>query len=232
VVSSVAYRRVHAAMSDVLIAYQSGRSYLEPLETNLPNMPDVPSTEDKIVRINDGNDSNNNRFLVMHDTEKYKHKFYNTSIPNGIEEFNAPVVLTINPNNMTDDSFYKIDKPPVNLMFVRFRSNTWNIELACDAADFYEKRNIPLILTFMAYNELLSIPIDYQKDYIRAKRTLNEYWCITYAAFRYIITLINSHMVYTCGRVTNDNKHSTLCMHCGNCIREYYNTKERMKNVS
>ena len=36
--------------------FQSGRSYLEPLDENLPNLPE--EVDYQIVRVNDGNDSN------------------------------------------------------------------------------------------------------------------------------------------------------------------------------
>jgi hypothetical protein len=132
---------------------------------------------------------------------------------------------------MTDDSFYKIEKPPANLMFVRFRSNVWNTDLACEAADFYSERNIPVVLTFMAYHELTSVLTDYQKYYAYTKRTLNPYWALTYSGFEWITGLAFGDRVFTCGRVGKDSKHITLCRDCGNCIREYYNTIERMKNV-
>ena len=75
--------------------FQSGRSYLEPLDTNLPNMIPPEDVGDRIVRVNDGNDSNVNHSLVIESTKCYKHKFYNTAIPQ--LDFDAPVVLTVNP---------------------------------------------------------------------------------------------------------------------------------------
>jgi hypothetical protein len=35
--------------------FQSGRSYLEPLEQNLPNIPSLEQVGNQVVRINDGN---------------------------------------------------------------------------------------------------------------------------------------------------------------------------------
>ena len=37
--------------------FNSGRSFLEPLDENTPNMPSLEQSEGKIVRVNDGNDS-------------------------------------------------------------------------------------------------------------------------------------------------------------------------------
>ena len=45
--------------------FQSGRSYLEPLEDNLPNMPTAEQAKGKVVRVNDGNDSNLDKEMVM-----------------------------------------------------------------------------------------------------------------------------------------------------------------------
>ena len=45
--------------------FQSGRSYLEPLDRNLPNLPSSEEATGRVVRMNDGNDSNNERSLVI-----------------------------------------------------------------------------------------------------------------------------------------------------------------------
>ncbi|KKL91472.1 hypothetical protein LCGC14_1894270, partial [marine sediment metagenome] len=60
--------------------FQSGRSFLEPLDENTPNMPSYGKALDRVVRVNDGNDSNINKKEVMEATRKYPMKFYNTSI--------------------------------------------------------------------------------------------------------------------------------------------------------
>jgi hypothetical protein len=44
--------------------FQSGRSYLEPLEQNLPNMPPIELASTQVVRVNDGHDSNIDREKV------------------------------------------------------------------------------------------------------------------------------------------------------------------------
>src|SRR5271169_3089128 len=76
--------------------FQSGRSYLEPLAENLPNIPTQEMAEGRVVRMNDGNDSNNHQDLVIQSAAGYKMKFYNTSIPRELYKFDAPVVLTVN----------------------------------------------------------------------------------------------------------------------------------------
>ena len=66
-----------------------------------------------------------------------------------LERFDAPVVVTVNPSKMTDKSFHKLDPIPRNLMFVRFRINTWNTGLAARAIDYYTALKVPVILTLM-----------------------------------------------------------------------------------
>jgi len=107
--------------------FQSGRSYLEPLDEHLPNMPSKAAAKRRIVRINDGNDSNHQHELVITSTKHYPMKFYNTAIPKNLEIFDAPVVLTVNPAKMTDARAYFLDPIPKTLMFVRVRTNTWNL---------------------------------------------------------------------------------------------------------
>lgn len=219
--------------------FQSGRSYLEPLKDNLPNMPDQPDNDsDKIwqvIRVNDGNDSNNNYEDVMADVTNYQHKFYNTAIPE--LGFDAPVVLTINPGTMTDTDYYRIDNPPENLMFVRFRCNTWNLILADEAVKFYSEREIPIVLTFMAYHDKDSILVSARPEvfmppgipeYIERKRTLNSYWAITTAAWRKVMQRYEDNKwVYSCGRIEGELG-DTHCRFCGNCLREYFATHVRM----
>jgi hypothetical protein len=205
--------------------FQSGRSYLEPLEKNLPNMPSAEEAEGKVVRVNDGNDSNNQRDLVIDATNIYKQRFFNTSLPIKIGEFPAPVVLTINPSKMTDSHFHKISDPlPKNLMYVRFRVNMWNTALCDEAVTYYTSRKIPVILTFMAYYEL-TVPEQYKDSYEFRKRTLNSYWVLTQKACDSIIQrYVGNSLVYTCGK---DAK-TYACARCGNCLREYFACKERM----
>lgn len=118
--------------------FQSGRSYLEPLGKNLPHIPPIEMTKDRIVRMNDGNDSNNQRKLVEKIAQQYDNYFFNTSIPVRLEQFSGPVVLTINPGEMTDNTFHRLEFVPENLMFARIRTNTWNLEkVVIPAIDSY-----------------------------------------------------------------------------------------------
>lgn len=211
--------------------FQSGRSYLEPLEDNLPNMPEPSIAEGRVVRVNDGNDSNLQRVVVLKSTEHYTDKFYNTAINSGLDVFKSPVVLTVNPAKYTDTHFNRATEPvPANLMYVRFRANVWNISLLEEAVEYYCNRNLtPLVITYMAYHDLEDIPEEYQRFYELKKRTLNEYYAINQAGWDYVYHRFqNNRLVYTCGK--DPNTHA--CSRCGNCIREYYNTKERIRGAA
>lgn len=213
--------------------YQSGRSFLEPLDENTPNMPTIEMSKNRVIRINDGNDSNNNQALVISKTKQFTMKFYNTSIPKNLEVFDAPVVLTINPGNFTDISFHKLDPIPKNLMFVRIRTNMWNLDsVVYPAIMYYQKREIPIVLTFMAYfDNPEKIPEDFADSYVFRKRTLNSYYAITTKAWEEIMDVFRyNKWVYSCGRIEGE-KGDTHCRFCGNCLREYFACKERMREA-
>jgi len=205
--------------------FQSGRSFLEPLEENLPNMPTEEMADCRIVRINDGNDSNNNQGFVIESSAKYKMKFYNTSIPRNLELFDAPVVLTINPGKKTDTDVNLIDPIPQNLMYVRIRVNTWNLDLVEKAVKYYTEKEIPVVFTFMAYYTSV-IPEEHKKNYSYRKRTLNSYNVITPEACDEIMRKYKDNAwVYSCGK----NANTFACHRCGNCIREFFHTSEKMR---
>lgn len=205
--------------------FQSGRSYLEPLEDNLPNIPSKEQAKGRIVRMNDGNDSNLNRDLVIQVALTFDDFFFNTSINRELSTFPGPVVLTLNPAKMTDKEWYKIENTPKNLMHVRIRSNLWNIEdVIKPAIDYYTRKEIPIILTFMRYYHI-NINEKYKKYYIWKKKILNSYWCLRSEEENKVMTLFTDNsFVYKCGY-----KNDYRCSRCGNCIREYYNTKERLR---
>jgi len=207
--------------------FQSGRSYLEPLKDNLPNIPPTSRHEGRVVRVNDGNDSNVNRKATMEMAQQFTMKFYNTAIPEHLDTFDAPVVLTINPGKMTDEQFHHINPVPGNLMFVRFRTNTWNLELCSRAVDYYSELDTPVVLTFMAYFDG-NILKGHENNYIFRKRTLNSYNAITTDAWEKVMFQYKyNKWVYSCGKIEGE-KGTTACKHCGNCLREYFTTMERM----
>jgi len=208
--------------------FQSGRSYLEPLVDNLPNMPSLEEAKHRIVRVNDGNDSNVDRELVLSSTAIYDDKFYNTSKP---RPFDFPWVLTVNPGGMTDASFHKLDPIPPSLMFVRVRANTWNSGVTDDVVAYYTSRNVPVILTFMRYWKYEgSIPKGSVTNYKKKVHITNEYCLIGRRAWQSIVDRYpDNPLVYSCGKDYEEGKSG--CKFCGNCVREYYNTLERLRGV-
>lgn len=214
--------------------FQSGNSYLEPLAENLPNIPSLRQVGHKVVRVNDGNDSNVDRAEVIAQTSHFPLKFYNTSIPTDLEGFPGPVVLTVNPGQMTDRRFHDLRPIPRNLMFVRFRANTWNVALAELVVDHYARQHgVPVVMTFMAYHSVESIPenrLD-RSCYAERVRTLNSYWAITTDAWRKVMgEFQDDPLVYSCG-VIEGEKGTTKCKHCGNCLREFFSTMERLEGA-
>lgn len=215
--------------------FQSGRSYLEPLKENLPNLPSPETAQGRIIRMNDGNDSNVDKGLVIGASRAYNDVFFNTAIPDGISDFPGPVVLTVNPGKMTDETAYFLDEIPDNLMFVRVRVNTWNLWLTYRVVNWYTtdtnrlgNRKIPVVFTFMAYHEESDIPDNHRYSYEHRKRTLNDYYAITHFAWKAVMDEFDDMpLIYSCGRegIEGMNK----CSACGNCIREYYNAKERIR---
>ena len=203
--------------------FQSGRSYLEPLDENLPNLPPISITRGKIVRFNDGNDSNVQREEVEKVAARYDAVFFNTSMPKKLAEFMKPVILTVNPGKITDTRAHLVDPCPSNLMFVRVRTNTWNLELVDSVIEHYTERKVPVVLTMMAYYGE-TIPSGHQENYTFRKRTTNSYWVITPQAWDNIVARYKSDsLVYICGKDANTHG----CKYCGNCLREYFSTVER-----
>lgn len=207
--------------------FQSGRSYLEPLSENLPNVPSQAEASGRIVRMNDGNDSNHKRELVIQAANQYRDAFFNTACPQDLEGYGGPVVLTINPAGMTNDSWHRVKPIPDNLMFVRIRANTWNEDMACDVVSYYTEdadRQVPVVFTFMAYYSE-DIPEEHRDKYTFRKRTLNSYFVINPEEWERIMRRHSDNpFVYACGKDAN----TFPCMRCGNCLREYFATKERL----
>lgn len=211
--------------------FQSGRSYLEPIDENTPNIPPIEECIGRIVRINDGNDSNNDIDTVL----KYAYMlaetrvdfFFNTSIPLDLERLPGPVVLTVNPGKLTDEMYWILDKIPRNLMFVRVRVNTWNRKVVNNAIHFYTSKDIPVVLTFMRYYiDADKIPIDHRGAYIEKKHVMNTYQVITPIACKLIVQRYEDNpLVLQCGR----EGISSACSLCGTCIGLYYRCKEQMR---
>lgn len=199
------------------------------VDSATPNLPDV-DFEENIVHVNDGNDSSHQQELVIDSCKKYKRKFYNTALPSKLNEFDAPVVLTVNPCDIIDKCFYVTRPVPKHLMFVRVLVNTWNLESVVGQAVWYytHEHSVPVVFTFMRYVSLEDIPKPHRKYYAKNLRTDNKYFCITTKAWKMIIRKYEDNvLVSNCGKIEGE-KGNNDCRFCGVCLREYYATKERM----
>jgi hypothetical protein len=132
---------------------------------------------------------------------------------------------------MTDTDFYKINPIPKNLMFVRFRVNMWNLWQCDKAVAYYSEREVPIVLTFMAYFTT-KVKEGNEEYYIWRKRTLNSYWAITSDAWEKVMARYKfNKWVYSCGRWEGE-KGDSHCRFCGNCLREYFATMEKFRNIN
>lgn len=189
--------------------------------TNGPNIPWFISAN-QVLRVNDGNDSNVNRADVEEATLAFAdRRFFNTSIP---KPFDEPWVLTVNPAKMTNTDFHRphqvsdIDQ----LMFVRFRINTANRDLAYECVKAYTALDVPVVLTFLAYYKE-PVPKGYEHCYHTGKRTTNTYQIITFEAWDQVMREFHLNpLVYSCSGPDNFK-----CKHCGTCLREFYRIKNK-----
>ena len=181
-----------------------------------PLIPTLEEVGDKIVRVNSGHDSNINKPFVLEVTKQYSKKFYNTSLPGF--DFPSPVVFTCN-GKYTDTGVLIVIKNLHNLMYVRFRTNTWNIDLLEYAIKYYALENkIPITLTFMRYKDEKNIPIAHLDNYEYKKHILNSYFEIKQAVkqkiwykYSYLMPLVGM-----CGTLT-----SNYCKDCRRCEWAY-----------
>jgi len=178
-----------------------------------PILRPLAETEEKIVRVNSGGDSNIHRNYVIESTAPYEHKFYNTSIP--VFDFPGPVVFTCNARTV-DTGFYAATDVD-NLMAVRVLVNTWNPDVVNKAVDWYVGLGVPVLLTFMRYRSRSSVhPMYYEfKEHVS-----NGYYMIKPEPFdrivRDYIMRYDTDIIRTCGTSS-----SHLCKNCRNCAALY-----------
>ncbi len=202
--------------------FNDGRYYEEVDVAHIPH-PEWVRQEEKIVRMNDGNDSAVNKHLVTGVATLYDDVFFNTSGPD--INFPGPVVLT---ELARDNALWLMDKRAVQrLMFVRVLVCAWEMPHVDRVIRHYTDNGIPVVLTFMRYHQIASIPMHYQLQYTRKKHVSNEYWDISRKAWDVCVARAKhaSHdpdLVQTCG--TPD---SSACYQCGNCVRYYEDWREK-----
>lgn len=226
-------------------------------DINDPQIPNPELVGDRIVRMNSGHDSNLQKDLVIKTAEKYEKVFFNTSIPDF--DFPGPVVFTA--NGQEEDSPWcpiinyagktrqvppKQEKFFDRLMFVRVRVSPTNLECVERAVACWTAKNIPVVLTFMAYYsqdppgtypifvgdeefKLVSFPLPDPTivSYQWKVRTLNSYWCATPEFESYVLRRMHKyggHLVTMCGTLENGK-----CKDCNNCRNRYEITAKYLK---
>lgn len=197
-----------------------------------PHFPTLEEVGDGIVRVNCGNDSNNQREHVIASTAQYRHRFFNTSVPRF--DFPGPVVLTANPREeepVGKPIWPFRDGAPRNLMFVRLRVSSTNLDWVRDGVDWYTSYQVPVVLTFMAYYDAEpQVPAGVSEAvggpcYEWRVRHINPYWCPTPAFIRWVMgQYSNDRLVSYCGSLEG-----SYCRLCRNCETYYLQTVKRMK---
>jgi len=229
--------------------------------------PDIPTPEEVgsgIVRMNAGHDSNVQKELVLETAKQYEHVFFNTSIPEF--DFPGPVVFTangkeeepawcpiINRKGKTKQLMPKKEEYFDRIMFVRLRVSPTNWNLIEHAVACWTAKDVPVVLTFMAYysqyppglvkygdtfywEEEFDVPNPKIKKaqygypaYTWKKRTINSYWCPT----REYIRQCTQHMKKFGGRLVTicGTYDGAKCKDCMNCANYYWITKRHLEEV-
>jgi len=194
--------------------YNGGRFYRTLAE---PLIPTLEEAKRRIVRVNSGHDSNIQRQRVLDATAWYPHRFYNTSIPRF--DFPAPVVFTCNGPRL-----FLVSTPP-NVMFVRVRTCSWNLDEVDRAIEFYQiGQGRRVVLTFMRYYN--SEAVVQAGDYEWRKSVLNDYWCPRPETIVRILGRYKGTGVRMCGTPT-----SSLCVDCRNCEFLYWDCLRRITSA-
>ena len=196
-----------------------------------PHFPSLEEVGDGIVRVNCGNDSNNQREHVIASTAHYPRRFFNTSIPKC--DFPGPVVLTVNPREEAPayQPIFLQEGPPANLMFVRLRVSSTNLHHIAEAVKRWTGQDVPVVLTFMAYYDAepqVSAEVGAAVGspcYEWRVRHINSYWCPTPAFIRWVMAAYRGNrLVSYCGSLEG-----SYCRLCRNCEAYYLQTIKRLK---
>lgn len=235
-------------------ANRPGAAYI-PMDEQI--LPTVEEVGDGIVRANCLHDSNLGREELIEHCKRYKKVFYNTSVRKF--DFPGPVVFTANPKE-EEYTCRGLSWPSMpfsnNLMFVRLRVSTSNLNQVENLVRAWTEANVPVVLTFMAYYEEDKIPslwfnrkigkpltrkvideTDHEPGsvptdflcYVKKVRHINSYWCPTKEFMVYVLKRmkkIGGRLVTMCS--TSD---SYYCRDCCNCETYYYQTMKHMKEI-
>lgn len=212
--------------------YNRPGAYYVPIDK--PHVPTVEEVGDGIVRMNCGNDSNNQRELVIQTAKQYKRVFFNTSVAR--YDFPDPVVLTANPREEDEKAYHWPEwhagewiSPAGNLMFVRLRTSATNLDLVDRVAAAWTAAQVPVVITYMAYyDHEPAVPADLGfrgQCYEWRVRHINSYWCATKDFMRWVMRhYYGNRLVSMCGSFD-----SGYCRACRNCETHYLQTMKRLR---
>lgn len=214
--------------------YNRPGAYYVPIDK--PHVPTVEEVGDGIVRMNCGHDSNIQREKVIAQARQYPRFFFNTSLPR--YDFPGPVVLTANPKeeeksacalpNWHGNEWYC---PAPNLMFVRLRTSSTNLDLIDAAVAAWTAAKVPVVLTFMAYyDHEPRVPFHVREAVKEAcygwkVRHINSYWCPTKPFMRWVMQRYRGNrLVSMCSSID-----SGYCRNCRNCETHYLQAMKRLR---
>jgi len=212
--------------------YNRPGAYYVPIDQ--PHVPTPEEVGDGIVRMNCGNDSNNQRDLVIETAKRYQRYFFNTSIPRF--DFPGPVVLTANPKEEQEAGYAMPNRhgdnwrsPATNLMFVRLRTSATILALVDKAVAAWTAAQVPVVITFMAYyDHEPRVPADLLfngRCYEWRVRHINSYWCPTKEFMQWVMSrYAGNRLVSMCSSIN-----SAYCRDCRNCESHYLQTIKRLK---
>jgi len=212
--------------------YYNHPGYYE--DINQPNVPTPEEVGSRIVRMNDGHDSNVDRDLVLHTAAQYKDVFFNTSIPR--LDFPGPVVLTVNPREDRPESWTSPDSPGCTsssdqewLMAVRVRlTPAWTF--GCGVLiDDWRAVGVPVLVSHMRYYDKESLLAMLENtdsateaDYESRQHILNTSYQPRPGLKRRLEAAVGVGCpgVYLC--------EEKLCADCGQCEALYHLCKRRL----
>jgi len=203
----------------------------------LPLMPTLEEAEGRIVRVNSYKDSNDEKELVLDSVIKadWKDFFFNTCVPNFnfpipaymtgyMTKRQAPVVYTC--NGGPDNAWKPGGEIPPNVMFVRIRVNTWEIEHQDEMVAYYLDQGVPIVLTFLNYTDSTFIPNCAWNNYSERVHVTNRYWRPTRFSILFVMERYKDMGVRMCG-----TPWSSRCVDCRNCEFLYWECLRRMEGI-
>ena len=118
-----------------------------------------------------------------------------------------------------------------NLMFVRLRVSSTNLDFVHQGAWWYTSYQVPVVLTFMAYYTAEpQVPAEVasavgEPCYEWKVRHINPYWCPKPAFVRHVLNQYRGNrLVSYCGSLEG-----FYCRLCRNCETHYLQTIKRLK---